>query len=77
MKLSELNDNEPTVNVAQAAKHLTLSPNQVRKLARAGRIKGYDYGTGARCLWRFRVSDLTGDGVSLRPSSVSQERQLR
>jgi hypothetical protein len=56
---------EPFVDADQAAKFLFLTRRHVLELARAGRLPGHPIGSGARRMWRFRLTELAA-AVSAR-----------
>lgn len=49
---------DPWLTVYEAAAHLHLHPDTLRKLAQAGRITACKAGDGPRSPWRFRASEL-------------------
>jgi excisionase family DNA binding protein len=49
---------EPFVDANEAARFLALTRRRVLELARKGQIPAYPIGTGARMIWRFRLSEL-------------------
>ncbi len=66
---------ESFVNAERGAEFLGVTPRYLLGLARRGRIPAYPLGSGARKLWRFRLSELSralssnfGDNLSGGPS---------
>jgi hypothetical protein len=55
---SELNP-EPFVDATRAAEFLGIKPRRLLEMARAGQIPGYPLGTGARRMWRFRLTEIS------------------
>ncbi len=49
---------ERFVDAVRAAEFLSLRPRHVLELARAGKLPGHPIGSGARRVWRFRLSEL-------------------
>lgn len=60
---------EPFVDAETAAKHLGVSGHTIRNLAAAGRLPGYNLGTGKRALWRFKISELDAQATRAVPST--------
>jgi hypothetical protein len=63
-----MTDFEPFVDVAQAARFLSLRPRRVLELARSGTLTAHPIGTGTRREWRFRLSELA-DAISRKKVS--------
>jgi hypothetical protein len=51
---------EKYVDAVVAAEYLSVSPRYLMDLARRGAMAGHPLGTGARRVWRFRLSELEG-----------------
>ena len=49
---------EPFVAPDEAAQFLSITRRRVLDLVRAGHVPGHPIGTGARRVWRFRLSEL-------------------
>ena len=49
---------EGFVDADEAGKFLSLNRRRMLELARAGKLPGYPIGSGARRVWRFRLSEL-------------------
>ena len=49
---------EAWVDAETVAQHLNFSPQQVRLMAREGRIPGVQQGNGKRAFWRFKLSQV-------------------
>ena len=60
---------EPFVDAEQAGRFLQLQPRRVLQLARQGKLPAYPIGDGARKVWRFRLSELTGAMLHSRQRS--------
>jgi excisionase family DNA binding protein len=50
--------NEHFVDADEAAAFLSITRRRILDLARAGHLPGHRIGSGARCVWRFRLSEL-------------------
>jgi helix-turn-helix protein len=59
------------VDAVEAAKFLSLPRRRVLDLARAGKLPGHPIGAGARCIWRFRLSELAAAIVSPQKSGFA------
>jgi hypothetical protein len=55
---------EPFVDANRASEFLNLRPRRVLELARNGLIPAYPVGSGARRVWRFRLSELASSLAS-------------
>ena len=55
---------ERFVDADEAARFLSLTRRRILELARAGKLPGHPIGDGARCIWRFRLSELAEALVS-------------
>jgi hypothetical protein len=60
---------EPFVDVAVAAKFLSLTPCHIKKMARRGEIPAYPIGLGQRKTWRFRLSEISAQIETLKTAS--------
>ena len=49
---------ERYVDADEAARFLSISRRRVLDLARAGQLPGHPIGSGARHVWRFRLSEI-------------------
>lgn len=49
---------ERFVDADEAAHFLSIKRRRVLDLARAGHLPAHPLGLGARCVWRFRLSEL-------------------
>ncbi len=49
---------ESFVAADEVAQFLSLTRRRVLHLARAGHLPGHPIGGGARCVWRFRLSEI-------------------
>jgi len=68
--------NEHFVDVATAATFLSITPRFLLDLVRAGDLPGYPLGTGARRIWRFRVTELSAGMEQLRSSRLVYGKSL-
>lgn len=66
---------EGFVDADEAAKFLSLNRRRILDLVRAGRLPGHPIGTGARRIWRFRLSELAA-AVTSRHGSVFTSRAI-
>jgi hypothetical protein len=61
---------ERFVNADEAATFLSVTRRRILDLARRGILPSHSIGTGARRVWRFRLSELS-DAVASRQNSVN------
>ena len=67
---------EPFVDADQAARFLVLTRRHVLELARAGSLPGHPIGTGARRVWRFRLSELAAAVGATHNSEIACGKSL-
>jgi len=68
---------ERFVDADEAGKFLSLPRRRVLDLARAGKLPGHPIGSGARCTWRFRLSELAAAIVSLQKCVFTSKGRTR
>jgi hypothetical protein len=66
---------EPFVDADAAAQFLSLTRRRILDLARAGQLPSHSIGTGARRVWRFRLSELS-DAIASRHNSVAMSELM-
>lgn len=68
-------DLEPFVDAIRAAQFLSLRPRRVLELARQGILPGHPIGTGKRCFWRFRLSEIAATVASAEQSGLASQKR--
>ena len=68
---------EHFVDADQAAKFLSLTRCRVLDLARAGKLPAHPIGDGARCVWRFRLSEIAAAIAAPQKYGFISERRAR
>jgi hypothetical protein len=68
---------ERFVDADEAANFLSLTRRRVLDMARAGKLSGHPIGDGARCVWRFRLSELAAAITSPQKSGFNFQERAR